>query len=155
MGALEVDASLSQPRLRIDCLATVRVNFEVEVGAGGKAHRAHAGDLLAGMHVLANGHVKGLHVTINGHGAVVVHDADPLAKAGSWTGVDDRTIHDGKDGGAGRVGDVDALVEGAPAHSEWGCECTLGWAGYGRCASGFVSGGALLGSLDGLVELIG
>ena len=36
--ALEVDASLSQPRLRIDCLATVRVTFEVEVGAGGKAH---------------------------------------------------------------------------------------------------------------------
>ena len=131
------------------------MNFEVEVGAGGKAHRAHAGDLLAGMHVFANGHVKSLHVTINGHGAVVVHDADPLAKAGSWTGVDDRTIHDGKDWGAGRVGDVDALVEGAPAHSEWRCECAFGRAGYRWCASGFIGGGALFRSLDGFVELIG
>jgi len=154
VGVLEVDASLSQPRLRIDCLATVRVNFEVEVGAGGKAHRAHASNLLAGVHMLANGNVKSLHVTINGHGAVVVHDADPLAKAGGWTGVDDRTIHDGKDWGAGRVSDVDSLVEGAPAHGEWGGECAFCRAGYGRCASGLVGSGALFRSLDGLVELI-
>ena len=131
------------------------MNFEVEVGAGGKAHRAHAGNLLAGVHMLANGNVKSLHVTINGHGAVVVHDADPLAKAGGWTGVDDRTIHDGKDWGAGRVGDVDALVEGAPAHGEWGGECAFCRAGNGRCASGFVGSCTLFRSLDGFVELIG
>ena len=61
-GSLDIDAALSQPRLRIDCLATVRVNFEVEVGAGGKAHRAHAGDLLAGVDALAHSDVEGLHV---------------------------------------------------------------------------------------------
>ena len=55
--ALEVDASLSQPRLRIDCLATVRVNFEVEVGAGGKALRAHASDLLAGVNAVSYTHL--------------------------------------------------------------------------------------------------
>ena len=131
------------------------MNFEVEVGAGGKAHRAHASDLLAGVDVLAHGNVKGLHVAVDGHGAVIVHDADPLAKAGSWAGVDDGAVHDGKDWGAGRVGDVDALVEGAPAHSEWGCECALGRASYGRCASRFVGSGALFRSLDGLIELIG
>ena len=130
------------------------MNLEVEVGTGGEAHGTHASDLLACVHVFAHGNVEGLHVAVYGHGAVIVEDADPLAVAGGWAGIDNGAVHDGKDGGSDGVGDVNAGVERTPARAEARGEGAFSGAGNGRGASCKVLGGAVSGSLDGLAQLV-
>ena len=112
-------------------------------------------DLLASVDALTNSDVEGLHVAVNGHGAIVVLDADPLAVAGSWAGIDDGAVHSGEDWGTDSVSDVDARVERAPTWAKAGGEGAFCWAGYGRSARSLVSGGASLRSLNCLVELLG
>src|SRR5690606_24764613 len=68
---------------------------------------------------------------VDRHGAVVVLDADPVAVAGGRAGVDHGAGHDGGERGADGVGDVDAVVHGAPARPEAGGEGAGGGADDG------------------------
>ena len=127
----------------------------MEVGAGGEALAAHAGDELTGLHNLADGDVEGLHVAVNGDGAVLVADTDPVAEALRRAGVDHGASGNCADRGARGVGDVDAVVHRAPAHTKARGEGTLGRLSKQRRAGGFVQAGNLVGVLDSLVQLLG
>src|SRR5690606_15251848 len=118
------DAVGLQPRQRVD-LHTVLVHLEVQVRAGGLTAVTHRRDLLAGLHALADGHQGLVDVSVHGDQAVVVLDPDPQSEAAGGTGRDHRARHDRVDGGADRVGDVDAVVGAAPPRAVAGGERTL------------------------------
>ena len=67
-------------------------------------------------------------------------DANPLAVTGGRAGVNNGAVHDGQDGGAYGVSDVDAGMERAPARAEAGSEDTF--AGRATDGSRFASSAA-------------
>src|SRR5690606_20407007 len=86
------DAAIAQPRVGVDLGSFGVPDLEVQVRSGGPALVADGGDLLAGVDTLTRRDLVGAHVTVDGGGAVVVEDADPLAEAGSRSGVEDRAV---------------------------------------------------------------
>ena len=124
------------------------------VVAGGVAGGAHAGDLLALVDVLANGHQQAGVVAVVGHIAVAVVDLHQVAIAAHPAGV-------GNGAAVGRVdrralgrGDVDALVVGGADAAGRGPAAEVGGdaAGGGPAeGAGGQPGGPLLGTLQPLL----
>src|SRR5690606_37617776 len=130
---------------------------------GGLAGVADLGDLLARLDLLARDQVVVEHVAVDGDRAVLVLDPHPVAEAAGRAGFDDHAVGRRDDRGADRVGDVDAVVRGAPAGAEHGGQPTFGGLDhvrahglFARLAGGF--GLALLarvGELLRAAELLG
>lgn len=114
-GSVDVDAALLEPDLRVDLVAVLVPDLVMQVRAGGIAAVADGGDLIAGLDLLAGLHEALVDMTEDADGAVVLPDPDPLAEAGCGAGFDDGAIGDGVDRGADLVGDVDAVMDDAPA----------------------------------------
>lgn len=110
-------AAQGEPALRVDMLPADN-HLEVQVGAGGIAAVAHAGDLHARRYALAGRHEEVVHVPVDGDGAIVMTDAHPQAEACGRPGIDYGAVGDRVDGGADGISDVDAGMKGAPARAE-------------------------------------
>ena len=129
------------------------MNLKVEVGASGAALIANAGNSLTRGHAVAHSHLELVcrHVAVDGDGAVIMLDADPVAKALCRAGVDDGTVHDRVNRGANRVSYVDAVVRGAPALAKARSKRAGGRKDHGIARGVF----AALGGETGVVALWG
>src|SRR5256885_7417251 len=75
-------AVVAQPGRRVDRGPAVRMDFEVQVRAGGVTGHPDRADLVSGVHGLADRHAELRHVVVPGYGAVLVPDLD-LAAVGA------------------------------------------------------------------------
>src|SRR5690349_3098110 len=98
----------------------VQQNLEVEVRPRSPPGVAYASDDLAAAYRVADGHEIVDVVRVARHVAVAMVDLDELAVAVALTGPDHDTRRDRDDLGAFAAGEIDALVERAPARERVG-----------------------------------
>src|SRR5690606_31843967 len=99
-----------QVGMRVDLVAVLVPDLQMQVRAGGLTAVAHGRDDVARVHALSGLHVHVVDMAVDGGGAVVLQHPDPQAEAGGRTGLDHGAVADRLDGGAERVGEVDAVV---------------------------------------------
>src|SRR6185312_2548437 len=118
----EIDAPVLEPADRVDLVAVLRPDpdLEVQVVAGALALAADEADQLPGLDLLALLHEVFLLVPVHGDRAVGVLDHDRVAEAAHRAGLDHGAVAGRVERGALGRGHVDAVVERAPARLEAG-----------------------------------